>query len=303
MSQRLLNMGTTLYSKAKELLTQNHAHDFLDTWNEFELWLENSSVVTRPWPENGMRLAENIRREAHLLSNLHLGNPEEIYQFMLFCIDKFKSAHTETDKVNCFISACKKFARKGKKIDPTIIPATIHRYVDSEWPLKSVANVLAEYVYDNLSHGLMSFELATEKLKMCWDASLIQTLDDSQCIAHPSNDIAFATFEDGTLTNASDAKFISECLALPCAIRAYSLNRTRNLFKLIYPCSDVVNHQFPTFADVENFPYFEPIGEDSAELGKTRPLCGGPSQPEFIHKNTSLNILSEPIVWVGEFTV
>jgi hypothetical protein len=117
----------------------------------------------------------------------------------------------------------------------------------------------------------------------------------------------FATFEHEAGAPRHDAAELSRALALPL----WQSPRTgmEILFELSYATDDVEDHRFPTVADARWLHLFRPAPEQEPDgtvhascYGWTEPLGPYPAQPEIVHDNAPLQVLSGPPRFVGEIT-
>ena len=294
-------MPSSLHRNATRLLGQRDAL-LLEAWERFEQWLRSSTTVALPWQANGLKLADNIALEAHLVGNRTFGDAEEFSSFMEYCVRAFESAATEEDRIETFRRSCRDFTRRGMIVGFGVLPNILFRYC-SEKPLEiALGRMVGDYAVLQLQRKQISLSDAEQQVRDNWDPNLLQ---DADMLAR--GDFAFATFGNATIPHGASARHVAECLALPCVVPD-GKPRRRFLVKLSYPKATVQNHRFPTFAEAETFPYFQPAEEEAPDpsvearcVGWTKPIGAGSKQPELIHDNASLRILSSRIELLGSF--
>jgi hypothetical protein len=116
--------------------------------------------------------------------------------------------------------------------------------------------------------------------------------------------MVFATFEHPAGAPRDDATALSRALALPVWQRPRT--EPEILVELSYPTAAVQDHRFATVADVHWGPLFRPSPEEAPEparpasgCGWTEPLGAYPPQPEIVHRNAPLQVLSGAPRFVG----
>jgi hypothetical protein len=119
-----------------------------------------------------------------------------------------------------------------------------------------------------------------------------------------SGSTVFATFRHAGSPPDCDPGAISDAFALPLVPPASGLETI--LVRFNYETSSVSDYRFPTVADVGWFDLFWPapyrwpnVGDPKTLVGWTKPLNSQKPQPEIVHSNASLTVLTAPPFFVG----
>jgi hypothetical protein len=161
--------------------------------------------------------------------------------------------------------------------------------------------MLGKLARDAFDRETLPPETAFSRLRVLWSASRLKATDR---LRPKEEDKIFATFEHPAGAPRDEATALSRALALPFWQRLRT--GLEILVELAYRTDAVEGYRFPTVADsgwVHLFrpaPDEAPASERSASCcGWTEPLGPYPPQPEIIHDNAPLRVLSGPPRFVG----
>jgi len=246
---------------------------------------------------------ENLQAEAHLVGNREFGDPLELAAFLRRCAARFTAASDPAEQHRCYEEACKEFSGRGLRVLREHLPERLLRYSTSRTLLGLLAEQLVgEPASIDLRLGFLSPEKACDLLAAAWDSS---RLSKGELGVTPQ---VFATFEHPGATSRDDALAMSQALALPFWERPRTSEEI--LFELAYPTDSVDGPRFPTVAEAGWSSLFQPAEELPPETEEPRSCCGwtrplGPhsAQPEIVHDNASVAVMSSSPRWIGRIPV
>lgn len=180
------------------------------------------------------------------------------------------------------------------------LPDALLRYVTSRAVAANlIERMLGRLGRDDFDSGLLPPETLFARLRRFWRPARLRTTDRLA-----GGKKVFATFDHPEGAPREDAKRLSQALSL-----SFWQNPRRDmelLVELTYSTDAVRNHRFPTIADAGWGCLFRPAPEQvpdgsipTACCGWTEPLGPHPPQPEIVHDNAPLQVLSEPPRLVG----
>lgn len=180
------------------------------------------------------------------------------------------------------------------------LPDSLLRYTGSRTlAAKLIERMLGKRARDAFDREALPPEMAFTRLRDRWAPPRLDAADRLH-----RDDKVFATFEHPDGAPRDDATALSRALALPF----WPGPRTKQeiLFELSYPTDAVDGLRFPTVADAGWIHLFRPAAEEVPDgdrpatcCGWTEPLGPYPPQPEIIHDNAPLQVLSGPPRFVG----
>jgi hypothetical protein len=249
---------------------------------------------------DGRKLAANLELEAHLVGDNAFGDASELISFLKLCAGGCAGAARATTGLDAYWLACGSFELRGLAIPRDHLPPKLLHYSSNR---KLVATILekqlgiaARMAFDA---GTMTPEDAFHQLSLKWTSSKLtpkERLGGGKAV--------FATFEHRAGAPRNSALAMTQALALRVSVRV--LSGEQILFEFTYPTDSVENHRFPTVADAGSWHLFEPAGETEPNpavpetcCGWTKPLGAQPPQPEIVHANGPLRILSASPRFVG----
>lgn len=277
-------MPSRLYQSASSLLSDAAQADLAAS----ETWLSSHAV--------GVQLLDNLKKEAHLVGDDPFGDPSVYSTFFVAWSSQHILAASDSDRRSSYCGACSVHELRGSRIPPEVLPFILVRYLTSRTVLRRmIERMLGEDAVVDFDAGEIDLEDVFERLEMYWDPSRFQATDRLG-----KGEGVFATFG----RQPGNARQTVEALAHPVLVSP--LSGEEFLFLLRYRSSDVEDHRIPTVADAAWFPLFEPAPDvppdprvfDSC-FGWTKPLGGQRAQPELVHRNSSLKIVSEAPSFVG----
>jgi hypothetical protein len=260
--------------------------------------LQAELAATRS-PEN-LRLVENLQAEAHLVGDEEFGNAEALVAFLRAC----GSSHAPpSDAAACYDRSCKAHLLKGLRIPLDRLPPGLLRYTISRHLASAlIGRVLGVSARADFDDDLYAEDLLGE-LVAAWDPGAWDpVLLDGLFLGRDAS--VFATFEHSAGPSRTNARALSEALALPF----WGMPRTTDelLIELSYPTGGVTETRFATVADAGLMHLFRPAHDlepsPSDPLtwhGWTQPIGTHPPQPELVHANAPISILDHPPRFVG----
>lgn len=289
-------MASNLYQLAVAALAAAER----ESLTQFEDWLADFSDSVAGRPIRGDQVRENLRAESHLTGDGDFGDCSTLADFLKACLEEHARASSDLERYGCFGQTCRAHHGRGLRIERSHLPDALLRYLRSREMVDIVIErVLGESAREDLRNGIMSLEDVFSRLTLFWDSDAMT--DDDRLGAGTS---VFATFEHNTGAPRADASAMAQALGLP--VRP---GREEILIEVSYSTDSVRNHRFPTIADAGWTHEFQPSSEVAPDpavpetcCGWTRPLGSWPPQPELVHENRSLKILSAPPRLVGRYT-
>ncbi|MFY9824378.1 MAG: hypothetical protein WAM82_23585 [Thermoanaerobaculia bacterium] len=283
-------MPSHLYQSALASLDKGERSSLV----EFEQWVAGYVKDDLGRMVQGKGVLANIREESHLLGHGAFGDCAELAGFLKRCALGFSGAATDEDRYFEYESACSAHEGRGMPVERTRLPDNLLRYSKSHRAvLELVETFLGRSARFDLERGTYRPEEAFADLAAEWDSSRAPG-------RLAAGDIAFATFDHEGEAPRNDARALAQILALPVR------SSDKVLVEYSYPTDAVRDYRFPTVADVGWMHEFQPAPElapDSArpetQVGWTRPIGGGVSQPELVHGNEALRVLDRPPRLVG----
>lgn len=288
-------MASTLYRRAVGVLPDDEG----EALSSFESWLASC----REDRCDGSKLVANIRSESHLVGDGEFGHPEELAAFLKLCAAAYIRVKSRPARWRRYLAACGAHGLKGLTIPGGRLPGTLLRYSTS----RRVAAVVVERVLGKAAraafdNGTLPARDAFSRVAAFWAASRM-TAENKLAVRRS----VFATFEHEAGAPRDDAAAMAQALALPVAVRPMDTDAI--LFEFSYAADAVRGHRFPTVADARGHHLFQPAPEVEPDWsvpptcwGWTDPLGGQPPQPEIVHENESLRILSAAPRFVGRIT-
>jgi hypothetical protein len=159
--------------------------------------------------------------------------------------------------------------------------------------------MLGKRARDAFDRGALPPETLFARLRSRWAASRLTATNRLG-----RGDEIFATFEHPAGAPRDDAEALSRALALP--LWQGPRSKMEILVEMSYPTDAVADYRFPTAADAGWIHLFHPAPEEEPDSGRPETCCGWtaplgpyPPQPEIVHDNAGLQVLSEPPRFVG----
>ena len=291
-------MPSALYQKARAALSDEERKDL----GHAEARLAGALPEEDGYQISGGGVLDNIRLEAHLTGDGPYGEPAEFSQFLAKWAALHEAAGSEDGRREAYSEACHGFSLRGLPVPRSVWPPVLLRYVTGRRVVEVlVERVLGRKACDDLKSRRIEIEDTLAKLATDWDPA---PLEDGDRLAR--GEVVFATFEFGAPARLprGDARQIAEALGLRAAARRPG--REDVLVELTYPAKRVGRIRVPTVADAEWNDLFDPApervpdpGQPETCYGWTRPLGPQVPQPEVVHENRSLKVLTGPPRLVG----
>ena len=289
-------MPSNLFTQALGSLTEEEREAF-GRWEEL---VRDHSGFPPDQPTKGARILENFREEAHLVGDGSFGDPSEMTAFLRRCISGLDLSAEPAARHKSYEDTCQEFAGRGLRVSREHLPEGLLRYSESQTLAATlVQRMLGKRARDAFDLKTLPPEMAFARLRSRWRVS---HLDPKDRLGRGKE--VFATFEHPSGAPREDAEALSRALALPLWQRRRE--DLTILIELTYPTDAVEDHRFPTVADSGWIQYFRPAPEEVPNgerpdscCGWTEPLGSYPKQPEIIHDNAPLQVLSEPPRLVG----
>ena len=204
------------------------------------------------------------------------------------------------ERHRAFEDVCDEFVLRGLQVLREHLPDALLRYVAS----RAVAANLIERMLGrrgriHFDSGSLPPETLFARLRQLWRPARLRTTDRLA-----GGKKVFATFDHPEGAPREEAKGLSQALSL-----SFWQNPRREMELLVefaYPTDAVQNHRFPTVANAGWGCLFRPAPEETPDgtrlstcFGWTEPLGAHPPQPEIVHDNAQLQVLSHPPRLVG----
>ena len=275
-------MPSRLFRAARASLSKDERKSFL----RFAAWLR------RP---HGGRFFRNLQAESHLAGDKDFGDPEEFASFLKRCVGGHTRARSAGGREASYDSACRTHELRGLPIPRRHLPDQLLRYCTSErLAMELVGRILGATAREEFREKKLEPEDAFDRMASLCAAG---KLTGREKLA-PEN-VVFATFEHPAGAPRDDAPGMVQALAFS--------HYGDMLYEFAYPTDSVANARFPTVADAgRRHPRFHPAPEVPPDpkmpetcTGWTRPLGRATRQPELVHRNEPLRILSGPPRYVG----
>ncbi|HEX4960690.1 MAG TPA: hypothetical protein VF173_07610 [Thermoanaerobaculia bacterium] len=287
-------MPSDLYRQALDLLSEEEKESF-ESWTE---WLAGHAGLDPEEPLDGARILANLQAEAHLVGEGDFGDPAVLAELLRRCAACL-AASSAGELHSGYEAACQEFAGLGLRVLRSHLPDGLLRYSPSRTLAATlVQRMLGKLARDAFDREALPPETAFVQLRDRWSPTRLNPGDRLG-----RGDTVFATFEHPDGAPRDDAGALSRALALPLWQR---LRTNEILFEMAYPTDAVDGHKFPTVADAGWVHLFRPASEEASDGGRpssccgwTEPLGAYPPQPEIIHDNAPLHVLSEPPRFVG----
>jgi hypothetical protein len=287
-------MSSDLYRQALDSLSDRERAAF----GRWAAWLRAHAISPPAAAMKGAKILKNLEAEAHLVGDGPFGEPTAYAKVLRRCASLDASPAAERHRG--YDEVCQEFEGQGLKIPREHLPDGLLRYSSSRGLASTlIQRMLGIRARDSFDREALPPENAFVRLRDRWASSRLAATDRLGRRAK-----VFATFECPSGAPRDDATALSRALALPL----WQGPRTKQeiLFELSYPTDAVTNHRFPTVADAGWLYLFQPAPEEAPQksrpgscCGWTKPLGGHPAQPEIVHDNASLQVLSEPPRFVG----
>jgi hypothetical protein len=241
---------------------------------------------------DGNRLLSNLRKEAHLVGAAAFGDVQAFAGFLQLWVSFHIAAATDAERRDGYERACKAHEMHGSRVDPTVRPARLLRYLTSRTVLATIiSRVLGRDAKVDFNNGDMSVADAFSRLEARWSNARFQ--DDDRL---GRGDTIFATFEHSRGAPRDNATEMVKALALPAVVA--SRVGDDFLYEFSYLSKLLGNLCIPTVADAGWFPLFEPAPEVRPDPVRPETCCGwtkpvGPQQPqpEVVHANAPMELL------------
>ena len=291
-------MPSNLYRKALDSLSDAEKTNF-ESWVS---WLAGHTDSSPDGSRDGAKILANLEREAHLVGDGGFGDPAELTGLLRCCASRLAPLPAP-QKPTGYDGVCQEFGGRGLRIPREHLPDGLLRYSGSRTlAAEIIERVLGKRARDAFDRESLPPETLFSRLKSRWEPSRMAPADR----LGRGNEV-FATFEHAAGAPRDDAEALSRALALP--LWQGPRSRIEILIEMAYPTEAVVDYRFPTVADAGWIHLFSPAPEDEPAGGRpetccgwTRPLGPYPPQPEIVHDNARLQILSEPPRFVGSIS-
>jgi hypothetical protein len=288
-------MPSALFFQALDSLSKEDK-DALGRWMK---WLEGHAGFPPDESTNGARILANLQAEAHLVGEGEFGDPAKLSEFLRRCAACLATSPPSEPHSN-YEAICQEFAGSGLRIPRGQLPDGLLRYTPSRTLAATlVQRMLGKLARDAFDRESLPPETAFARLRDRWSTTRLQPSDRLG-----RGDKIFATFEHPAGAPRDDATALSRALALPFWQRLRT--GLEILVELAYPTDAVEGYRFPTVADSGWVYMFHPAPEEAPDgersesyCGWTEPLGPYPPQPEIIHDNAPLQVLSGPPRFVG----
>jgi len=284
-------MSSDLFNRALDSLTESDRLAF----GQWESWARAHTGMSAAGPTDGARIVANVQAESHLVGDEDFGNSRELSRFLESCSTRMARAADPGTKHQAYVDVCQEFAGRGLRIPDEHLPAEFLRYVSSEkLAANLVERMLGKRARDAFSARALATEVASARLRDRWDSTRLEPSDQLGRGAK-----VFATFEHPGGAPRHDATALSQALSLSCW--QWTGRGPEILVELTYPSNRVSDPRFPTVAEAEWTHQFRPApeappnaGHPASCCGWTAPLGGHPAQPELVHDNAPLAVVSKP---------
>jgi hypothetical protein len=288
-------MPSNLYRQALDSLS----NDERTALESCLTWLGTHSGSLPDDPTDGARILANLQEEAHLVGDRDFGDASELADFLRLCAARF-AACTPEERHRAFEEICDEFALRGLRVLREHLPDTLLRYVASRAVAANlIERMLGRFGRDDFDSGRLPPDILFTRLRRLWTPARLSTADRLA-----GRNKVFATFEHPAGAPRDDAKALSQALAL--SFWQNPRGGMELLVELTYPTDAVQNHRFPTIADAGWGCFFHPSPEEPPDGAKSSSCCGWseplgphPPQPEIVHDNAPLQVLSHPPRLVG----
>jgi hypothetical protein len=289
-------MPSDLYRQALASLSEEDKEAF-GRWLE---WLEGHTGLPPDAPTDGAQVLANLQAEAHLVGDGAFGDPAKLADLLRRCA-ACPSASPPEERHHSYEVVCREFVGLGLRILRTHLPDSLLRYTPSRTLAATlVQRMLGKLARDAFDREALPPEIAFTRVRDRWSTT---RLDAADRLGRKGDDKVFATFEHPEGAPRHDATAMSRALALPLWQWPHS---RLELLELAYPTDAVEGYRFPTIADAGWVHLFRPAPEEAPDserpascCGWTEPLGAYPPQPEIVHDNASLAVLSGPPRFVG----
>ena len=264
-------MPSRLFDSAVSLLDAAERHSL----EELQAELDGTGLPS------DRQLVVNLQSEAHLVGDEDFGHTAALGAFLRACC----SGHGAPGGARVgYEQSCVHHQLRGLRISASRLPVGLLRYTTNlqlvSEMIERVLGVRARFDFDaDLRTDDLFDELAT-----AWDSGRLAG------ISLRKSGAVFATFEHRAGAPRTDARALSEALALPLWPGADDAL----LIELSYPTGAVTESRFPTVADVglvhlfRPAPDIEPSESDPTTWhGWTAPIGPHSPQPEIVHANAS----------------
>ncbi|MFY9824724.1 MAG: hypothetical protein WAM82_25325 [Thermoanaerobaculia bacterium] len=289
-------MSSDLYRRALGSLSE----DDKEVFEKWLVWLQGHTGVHPDQPTNGAQILENFQAEAHLVGDGAFGDPTRLTMLLRHCAACLSSA-SEEERHFGYETVCLEFAGLGLRILREHLPDELLRYTTSRTLAATlVQRMLGKLAREAFDREALPPEVAFTRVRNRWSVSRLEAADR---LRKEDEDKVFATFEHPGGAPRGNAVAMSRALALPLWQWPHS---EVELLELAYPTDAVDGYRFPTVADAVWIHLFRPAPEEAPDSGRpascygwTEPLGAYPPQPEIVHDNALLKVLSGPPRFVG----
>ncbi|MCX7049793.1 MAG: hypothetical protein NTX50_30465 [Candidatus Sumerlaeota bacterium] len=291
-------MPSNLYKSALAQLRPTERKRLADFFSKLKRIRKHSKQ-----PLDGRCIADNIQSESHLVGTESWGNHKAYYRFLRECIPIEGRRKASLGVIRHYDQVCARHKSKGIAVHHLPKPELL-RYSYYRKLIEDLLEIMAgKDARVNFQEKRISCSEASEILRRYWN---VQKLTSAQKLSRSSP--VWATMELSAGADRDDAQFMAEALALPVLLElASSSAQDAVLYEFRYPSKAVRNHRFPTVADAGSYYLFSPSPEIEPSIdrpetctGWTLPLNGRPSQPELLHDNMPLSMLSKAPRILGE---
>jgi hypothetical protein len=286
---------SNLYRQALGSLSDDERTAFA-SWTS---WLEAHTSSSPDGVRNGAKILENLQEEAHLVGDRSFGDPSELAELLRCCASRLDPLPLP-ERPTGYDGVCQEYGGRGLRVPREHLPDGLLRYTSSRSLASDlIERMLGKRARDAFDRGALPPEALFARLRSRWAESRLATTNRLG-----RGDEVFATFEHPAGAPRDDAEALSRPLALPMWQGPRS--KIEILVEMSYPTDAVMDYRFPTAADAGWLHLFRPAPEEEPDdarpetcCGWTAPLGAYPPQPEIVHKNAGLQVLSEPPRFVG----
>jgi hypothetical protein len=286
---------SNLYRQALGSLSDDERTAFT-SWTS---WLEAHTSSSPDGVRNGAKVLENLQTEAHLVGDGVFGDPSELAELLRCCASRLAPLPLP-ERPAGYDGVCQEFGGRGLRVPREHLPDGLLRYSRSRRSAADlIERMLGKRARDAFDRDALPPETLFSRLRSRWAASRLAPTDRLG-----RGEEVFATFDHLAGAPRDDAEALSRALSLP--LWQGPRSGIEILVEMSYPTDAVADHRFPTVADAGWIHLFRPAPEEEPDSGRPETCCGWteplgpyPPQPEIVHDNAELRILSEPPRFVG----
>jgi hypothetical protein len=249
---------------------------------------------------DGARLVKNIGHETRLAGDASYDDSSVLTSFLRRWCQKADDASDDT-MLRSYGAVAAEFAHRGLNLRSSCLPNKLLRYTVNRRVVSAmIKRVLGTSAQIDFDTGRLDVAQAFSDLERFWDT---ESVGSDERLA--TGRTVFATFNDTAApVDRDDATAVSNALALPLTL--FDARDGMFLYELAYDRTSIADIRFPTVADAGTVYLFRPCDDvpphsehPRACFGRTDALEGEHDQPELVHANAPLSVLTKPPRFVG----